>query len=124
MTTAPNGDAATTIKLRLRGDLRAAMARKQAAEVAVLRTLLGALDQAEAVAVVARDKAYASLPFGDPAVEVPRKRLSAEDIHAVVGKERDELRGAAAEYARLGQVDAAAAFAHKADVLERYLAPV
>jgi uncharacterized protein YqeY len=122
LTTAPNGDAGAMMKLRLRGDLRVAMAGKKAADVAVLRTMLGALDQAEAVAVTERGAGCASLPFGDPAVEVPRKRLSAEDVGAVIRKEHDELRGAADDYARLGQAEAAAAFAHKAEVLGRYLA--
>src|SRR5690242_18768337 len=82
--TMTNGSAATVMKLRLRDDLRAAMAGKRSAEVAVLRTLLGALDQAEAVAAVARGRGYASLKFGDPAVEVPRKALSPEDVRAVI----------------------------------------
>jgi hypothetical protein len=120
MTTETNGSAATAMKLRLRDDLRAAMAGKRSAEVAVLRTLLGALDQAEAVAAIARGREYVSLKFGDPAAEVPRKRLSAEEVHAVVRVERDELRKAAEDYARLRQADAAASAALKAEILERY----
>jgi uncharacterized protein len=123
MTTEANGDAATAMKLRLRDDLRAAMAGKRPAEVAVLRTLLGALDQAEAVAVVARGREYVSLKFGDPAVEVPRKRLSTDEVREVVSRERDELGSAAEEYARLRQADAAAGFALKAEILARYLEP-
>ncbi len=123
MTTEINRDAAMAMKLRLRDDLRAAMAGKRAAEVAALRSLLGALDQAEAVAAVARAREYVSLKFGDPATEVPRKRLSAADVRAVIGRERDELRGAADEYAGLGQADAAAGFALKAEILGRYLEP-
>jgi hypothetical protein len=91
--------------------------------VAVLRTLLGALDQAEAVAAVARGREYVSLKFGDPAVEVPRKRLSVAEVRAVVRAECDELRKAAEDYDRLRQADAAAAAALKAEVLERYLEP-
>lgn len=123
MTTETDGSAATAMKLRLRDDLRAAMAGKRPAEVAVLRMLLGALDQAEAVAAVARGREYASLRFGDPATEVPRKRLSTEDVHAVIRRERDELRSAAGEYDRLRQPDAAAGFALKAEILGRYLEP-
>jgi uncharacterized protein YqeY len=123
MTTQANGSAATAMKLRLRDDLRAAMAGRRTTEVAVLRTLLGAIDQAEAVAAVARGREYVSLKFGDPSVEVPRKRLSAEDVREVVRRERDELRSAADEYARLKQADAAAACALKAELLERYLEP-
>ena len=123
MTTETSTDAATAMKLRLRDDLRAAMAGKRITEVAVLRTMLGALDQAEAVAAVARGREYASLKFGDPAVEVPRKRLSTVEVHEVVRRERDELRNAADEYARLNQADAAAGFALKAEILERTSRP-
>jgi uncharacterized protein YqeY len=123
MTTGTNGSAARAMKLRLRDDLRAAMADRRTAEVAVLRTLLGAIDQAEAVAAVAQGREYASLKFGDPSVEVPRKRLSAKDVRVVVRRERDDLRSAADEYARLEQTDAAAALALKADILGRYLEP-
>src|SRR5262245_10662417 len=100
MTTGSNGTAAMAMKLRLRDDLRAAMAGKRTAEVAVLRSLLGALDQAEAVAVAAPGRGYVSLKFGDPAAEVPRKQLSPEEVRAVVRHERNELRAAADEYAR------------------------
>ena len=123
MTTGTNSYAATAMKLRLRDDLRAARAGKRTAEVAVLRTLLGALDQAEAVAAVARGRDRISLKFGDPATEVPRKRLSADEVRKVVLKERDELRSAADEYARLRQADAAAGFALKAEILGRYVEP-
>lgn len=123
MTLETNGSAATAMKLRLRDDLRAAMAGKRTVEVAVLRTLLGALDQAEAVTAIDGGRGYVSLKFGDPAAEVPRKVLSPEDVGTVIRRERDELRRAADEYARLQQVDAAAGFALKAEILERYLEP-
>ena len=123
MTTETNGNAATAMKLRLRDDLRAAMVSRRSVEVEVLRTLLGAIDQAEAVAATARGREYVSLKFGDPSVEVPRKRLSAEDVREVVRHEREELCSAADEYTRLGQTDAAATFSLKADILERYLEP-
>ena len=89
-----------------------------------MSTLLPArVSRSAPVAAVARGREYASLRFGDPAAEVPRRRLSAEDVCAVVCRERDELRSAAEDYARLGQGDAAAAVALKAEILERYLAP-
>lgn len=122
MTTESSASPATGMKLRLRDDLRAAMAGKRSAEVAVLRTLLGALDQAEAVAAVGRGREYVSLKFGDPTVEVPRKQLSLADVRAVVRKEHGELRSAADEYTRLGQAEAASDLSLKAQVLERYLA--
>jgi hypothetical protein len=123
MTTETHQGAAPAMKLRLRDDLRAAMTGRRSAEVAILRALLGAIDQAEAVAAVERGREYVSLRFGDPAVEVPRRRLSAGEVEEVVRKERDELRNAADDYARLGQAEAAAARALQADLVGRYLEP-
>ena len=123
MTTESNAPPAAAMKLRLRDDLRAAMAGKRSAEVTVLRALLGALDQAEAVTVVAGAREHVSFKFGDPAVEIPRKQLSLADVRKVVREEHAELRVAADEYARLGQGEAAADFAMRAQMLERYLAP-
>lgn len=108
-----------TVKLRLRRALRAAMAERQAPEVEILRSLLGAIDQAEAVPV-APGGGYTAVRFGDPAAEVPRKRLSVEDVRAVIERERDELRHAAETYASIAQADIAARCLLKAAILDRY----
>jgi uncharacterized protein YqeY len=114
-------DPATAMKQRVRDDLRAAMRERRAGEVEVLRCLLGALDQAEAVAVPVAPASGAGVRFGDPGGEVPRKRLSAEDVLAVIRGERDENRAAAQELLRRGRGDAAEAHLASAALLEAYL---
>ena len=78
---------------RLKTDLGAARKEGDAARVAVIRTLMAAIANAEAV----------ELGPSHPRevqgwAEVPRRRLSAEDILRIVRREADELRAAAAEY--------------------------
>ena len=118
-----DGSAVDAIKLQLRNDLRAALAQRRASEVEVLRSLLGALDQAEAVPIAAAGSGHVSFRFGDPGAEVPRKRLSPADVQAVIRQERDELLAAADEYAGRAREDLAEGYRLKAAVVERYLAP-
>lgn len=114
----PQTDAATAMKQRIRGDLRLAMRDRRTAEVEVLRCLLGALDQAEAVPVTGGSAA--GVPFGE--AEAARKRLSADDVRAVILAEREEIRTVAAELTRRGRPDAAAAHLLRAALLDGYLA--
>lgn len=91
------------MKLRMRSDLRAAMAGRRALEVEVLRTLLGALDQAEAV-------------------PVERRRLSIEDVRQAILRERDEATQVADTLAGHGRGEAAEQHRARAALIERYLA--
>jgi uncharacterized protein YqeY len=116
-----DGSAVDTMKLRLRSDLRAALAERRATDVEVLRSLLGALDQAEAVPIAPAGSGHVSFRFGDPGAEVPRKQLSSEDVRAVIRSERDELLAAADEYAGRAREDIAAGYRLRAAVVERYL---
>ena len=113
-------DPVDTITARLRGDLKAAMQAKRAGEMKVLRTLLGAIDNAQAVPV-AETRGYVSRAFGDASVEVPRLALSAEDIKAIFAREAASCRAAAAEMARFGQADRAATLEAEAAIVDRYL---
>ena len=75
-----SGSAIDTMKLRLRSDLRAARAERRASDVEVLRSLLGAHDQAEnRDAFRADERAY-----------LDRFRMSEEQKQAVL--ERDFTR--------------------------------
>jgi uncharacterized protein YqeY len=118
-----SGSAIDTMKLRLRSDLRSALAERRASDVEVLRSLLGALDQAEAVPAAAPGRGHVSFRFGDPGAEVPRKQLSDEEVRSVIANERDELLAAADEYAGRARADLADGFRQKAAVVERYFAP-
>src|SRR6185503_3713213 len=101
-----SNSAVDAVKARIRADLRAAMSAKKMDEVGVLRTLLAALDNAEAVAVA--PERYTERKFGDPATEVPRKQLSAEDVIAIISAEQRERLTAAEALERAGRSEPAA----------------
>ena len=101
----------------MQADLKTAMSARDRTAVAVLRTTLAALSNAEAVS------AEGSRPAtGAFANEVDRKVLDDAEVRAVVEGERDELRSSADEYDRVGQADEAAGLRAQVEILERYLA--
>ena len=100
----------------MQSDLKAAMSARDRATVAVLRTTLAALSNAEAVS------ADGSRPAtGAFANEVDRRELDDADIRRIVGAERAELASSADEYDAVGQADEAAGLRAQVGVLDRYL---
>lgn len=92
----------TSLPLRdqLKADLLKAMKARDKIATATIRTMLGAIDNAEAV----------PLPPGlvfamDGAGEVPRRLLTEEDIRAVLIREQEERRRAYENYQGLGLVE-------------------
>ncbi len=108
------------LKARLRADLKGAMQARRVGETQALRTLLAAIDNAQAVPVEDRGPAHAARAFGDGTGEVPRLDLSDDDVQALLAREAESRRAAAAEMARLGQADRAAALAAEAEIVLRY----
>ncbi len=88
-------DAADAMRERLQADLRSAMKTRAAAEVAILRVLIAAIDNAGAVALAPRSEPRQG--------EVERRRLGAGAVHAILRREYETLQAAAAEFARLGR---------------------
>ena len=102
----------------MQADLRSAMSAKDKTTVAVLRTTLAALSNAEAVG------AEGSRPaVGAFANEVARKELDEADVRGIVERERAELEASAAEYVAVGEDDEAASLRAQIAVLDRYLPP-
>lgn len=101
---------------RLKVDLGAARRDGDAARLTVIRTLLGAIANAEAVELGPQHPREVQ-----GWAEVPRRRLSAEDIRRIVRHEADELRSAAAEYEERGAPLEAARLRRSAEVAEEYL---
>jgi uncharacterized protein len=99
-----------TLRARLRADLPDAMRDGDASRVAVLRTALAALDNAEAVD-----------PTGLRVTETERRHLTEDDQRDLVEAARTELRAAAREMTGLGQPDRAAELERRAEVLDSYL---
>jgi uncharacterized protein YqeY len=92
---------ADTIRARLRSDLSQALKARDGETATVLRTLIAAVDNAEAVSATSGDP-YRELAFGDPAAEVPRKALSAAEIAALLDAEIAERQAVADELATKG----------------------
>ena len=110
-------------KARIRDDLRKTMLAKNMAEASVLRTLLAALDNAEAIPAAQEHQRYVVRPFGDPATEVPRRRLTSDEVEIVLATERAERLRVAERLAQSGREAEAARLRTEADLVARYLRP-
>jgi uncharacterized protein len=123
------------VKDQLRRALSDALKSRDMVAVSALRSALGAIDNATAVpagaavpAVPAADAgpapaASASSPHfagaaaGLGAAEAERRRLSDDDVSAIVRAEVAERQAAAREYERAGHVDRAERLRREADIL-------
>jgi len=114
-------DAAEALKDRLRADIKAAMQARAADEVRVLRTLLAAIDNAQAVPVAPGQSALPTR-FGDGASEVPRLVLTESALSAVLLAEIAERQRAAEAIARCGRPDEAERLRAEAALVQRYTA--
>ena len=107
----------SSIRERLQSDLKAAMSARDRTTVAVLRTTLAAVSNAEVVS------AEGSRPaVGAFANEVRRRELGEGDVRCIVERERAELSASAEAYEAVGQTDGAAVLRSQVEVLDRYLA--
>ena len=98
-------------KAGLRAVLRDAARRRETEAVAVLRELLAAIDNAEAADASAAPPVEHGVIAGGVrglgAGEVPRRVLSGSEVAAILEREIEDRRQAAATYAALGQAEAA-----------------
>jgi uncharacterized protein YqeY len=108
--------AMTTISQRLRGDLTTAMKARDRTAMAVLRSALAAIDNAEAV-----DAAGSAPRRGLFANEAARRHLTEDDVRAVLAAQHEELDLAIAELDRLGDSGRSIELRAQAAVLDRYL---
>ncbi len=108
---------ATALKERLRADLKAALQARASDEVRLLRTLIAALDNAEAV-----PGEYNALPraFGDPSGEVTRRELDGSAVGALLVSEVEDRLAAAQDYERHGRPGEAARLRTEAALVARY----
>jgi uncharacterized protein YqeY len=114
-------DAATEMKARLRADLRTAMKDRNATDAQVIRSLIAALDNAEAPAIPQQHSAVQH-HFDSGSAEVERLRLTWPEVHDILAAELQERERAAAEFERLDRREHAAALREEAGVIKRYLA--
>ena len=105
---------------RLRAALSAALRQRDSARVAVFRTALAALDNAEAVPVGEQDPGSLALeatPVGAGAREAERRQLSEEDVVFVVRAEISDRLVAADVYEEAGRHEHARRLREEADLL-------
>jgi hypothetical protein len=114
-------DAATAIKYRIRGDLTAAMKARRNEETSLLRVLLAALDNAEAIAIGTAHDRYQERKFGDPSVEAPRRVLSDAEVRDLLLRESAERDAAAHEFERLGGRKEVGRLRNEISLIARYL---
>ncbi len=109
---------AAALKDRLRTDLKIAMQAKASGEVRLLRTLIAALDNAEAVP--REDGNNLPVAFGDASGEVARLRLDAAAVDDLLAAETEARLTAAADYERHNRPGEGARLRHEAELIARY----
>lgn len=115
------------ISARLRSALTDAMRRRDKDAVSALRTVLGAIANAEAVSpppavAGAGGPHIAGAVAGVGAAEADRRVLTEADVRQVVQAEISEREAAASEYDRSGHSDRALRLRGEADVLRAAMA--
>lgn len=115
-------DAGTEMKARLRADLRAALKDRNALDVKVIRSLVAALDNAEAPAIPQERTASMQHQFASGSAEVERLRLTWPQVREVLAAELQEREHAADGFDRLDMLERSATLREEAGVIKRYLA--
>lgn len=103
----------------MQADLVTALKAGDAVAVAVLRTTLAALSNAEAINPAADGRPAPVGLFAD----VERRRLSPDDVVSIVAGERRDLEAAATMLDAAERPGEAAGCRVRAAILDRYLAP-
>ncbi len=114
-------DAAQDMKSRLRNDLRVAMKQDCGDEAKLLRTLIAALDNAEAPPLPGGSSMIMH-HFHDGVAEISRLRLKGVQVQAILMDEVSERERAANDLAQNGRTDRAEALRAEVQLIQRYLA--
>jgi len=109
------------MKTRLRADLRVAMKERRADDARLIRSLVAAIDNAEAAPLPVGRKAADQHRFPDGSAEAERLLLSPVQVSAVLMAQIEERERAADEMDRLGKPGRAAALRAEALLARRYL---
>lgn len=113
---------ATELKQRLRADLKAAMQARAADEVRMLRTLIAALDNAEAVSADGVQDHMNPRALGDTRGEVARREIDAAELGTILAAEIEARLSAADDYDRRARPEDAARLRREAALIARYRA--
>lgn len=115
-------DAGQAMKARLRADLREAMKAGHTDDAGLIRTLIAAIDNAEAPKLPEAHSASDQHRFGDGSAEVSRLVLSHDAVRSVLMAELREREETAAEMTRRKRLEHADALRAEALVISGYLA--
>jgi len=113
--------AAERMRAKLRADLLLALRGRRTVETATLRTLIAAIDNAEAIPIDNPHDRYVVRQFGDGTTEAPRRQLSDEAVRAILDRERVNRWHAADAMERGGHKERASLLRAEADIVTRYL---
>jgi uncharacterized protein YqeY len=116
---------ADALRARLRRDLIDAMRAGLRDDVAVIRVIIGALDNAQATDAQPeeggqRSLAVAGASLGVGSTEATPRALSSNDVTEILDAEMTELSEQADRYEALGQLDMAGRLRHQGEVVVRY----
>lgn len=114
-------DAGHEMKARMRADLRAAMKDGRGDDARLIRSLIAALDNAEAPPARSGNSAAEQHRFLSGSADVERLSLDAERVRAILLAEIEEREQAAAEMDRLDRPDRADAIRAEARLAASYL---
>jgi len=116
-----DADPADAARERLRVALRQAMRIGDRLETSGLRTLIAAIDDAQAVPVGDGHTRYVVREFGDRSAEVPRLGLSATEVRALLEREAASLLDAATDLESCGKADDAGRLRTQAAIVSRHI---
>jgi uncharacterized protein YqeY len=118
---------ADRLRVRLRRDLTAAVKARRREEVGTIRTLIAAIDNAEAAGIrfptrptSSGSEDIAGSVSGIGSGDAPRRELDAEDLGEILDAEIADRREHEAQYESVGRPDAAARMRVQAELIGRY----
>lgn len=114
-------DAGRDMKARLRADLHTAMKDRRAIDAKVIRSLVAAIDNAEAPTIQAGRTAPALHDLRRGSAEVERLLLSTSQVRHVLLAEIHEREQAATELEHLDEMDRAEVLGAEARLAKRYI---
>lgn len=101
---------------QLRADLAISLRERRSIEVSAIRTLIGALENAEAVEV--EHSSEVKTGFGH---DVPRRELTDREVRDILERERSDVVNAMVRYGDLGLDDHVAEMKARLTIIERYV---
>lgn len=114
-------DAGKEMKARLRADLGSAMKAGRKDEAGVIRELIAALDNAEAVPARVEQASLVRHDFHRGSAEAERRVLGSDAVRQLFLDDVEKREKAAEEFDRLGRPDAAGKLRAEAQFARRYL---